>query len=160
MRRNTYKATMSISARVIEQLKDVRFDSKSVLLGMTMAAVASGAAPGVFASFSNTSAYKDAVAEVATDEMKTSAYFFAARYGLLPEDFNLWGMADSSGWTVAHEAALYGHLPTDFEHLDIADRAGRTVAQVMKDRDSNRRLVEDMKGNDKASLSMRPSGCG
>lgn len=130
MRKNTYKNTNSISQRVLDHLKELKIDSKSVLIGVAMTAVAGSSAPGVFASFTDTEAYKSAIKEVAPEEMRISANFFAARFGLLPDDFNEWGMADSSGWTVAHEAALYGHLPEDFEHLEMADRRGETVADV------------------------------
>ena len=132
MRKNTYKNNLSITQRVLDHLKELKIDSKSVLLGVTMAAVAGSSAPGVFASFADTDNYKSAIKEVATEEMRTSANFFAARFGMLPDDFNEWGMADESGWTIAHEAALYGHLPDGFEHVEMADRVGETVAQALK----------------------------
>jgi hypothetical protein len=45
-----------------------------------------------------------------------------------PTGFKQWGLADSSGWTVAHCAAAYGHLPADFDQWELADERGRTVA--------------------------------
>lgn len=138
MRKNTYRTAESITDRVLAQLKSLKFDSKSVLIGMTAAAIANMAAPaGPFASFGDTDTYKAAIKEAAPESIRTSANFFAARYGLLPDNFNEWGMTDESGWSVAHEAALYGHLPEEFAHMDLADRKGMTVADAKAQGQSN-----------------------
>lgn len=140
MRKNTYREAESITNRVLGQLKSLKFDSKSLLVGMTAAALANAAIPsGPFAAFSDTDAYKAAIKEAAPEGMRVSANFFAARYGLLPDNFNEWGMADDSGWSVAHEAALYGHLPDGFEHMDLADRRGTTVADALVQGQANAR---------------------
>ena len=54
----------------------------------------------------------------------------AARLGQLPNDFDLWGLADRKGTTVAHVAAQYGCLPESFARWDMADCVGTTVAHV------------------------------
>lgn len=78
----------------------------------------------------------------------------AARYDILPEDFTKWEIADSNGWSAAHEfikkrrlpenfikwiicdkdhysvahcGATYGNLPTDFNNYEIADLEGWSV---------------------------------
>lgn len=51
-----------------------------------------------------------------------------AMYGLLPEGFTEWDLADDTGWSVAHTAVMFGHLPKDFDRWDIANEDGWTVA--------------------------------
>jgi hypothetical protein len=48
--------------------------------------------------------------------------------GKLPANFNRWELADSSGWTIAHEGALHGCLPYDFDQWDMVNIYGWTVA--------------------------------
>jgi hypothetical protein len=64
---------------------------------------------------------------------KTVAHM-AVRKGYLPVDFNQWDLADSDGWTVAHEAADCEHLPVnipvDFAYWGLVDHNGQTVAQL------------------------------
>ena len=50
--------------------------------------------------------------------------------GHLPEGFDLWGLADEEGRTVAHEAARWQHLPEGFDRWDLADKTGWTVAHM------------------------------
>lgn len=61
--------------------------------------------------------------EVDIDEL-----FEQAGEGTLPSGCNSWKLADTCGWTVAHEAAHFGHLPADFDQWDLADKDGWTVA--------------------------------
>lgn len=153
MRKNTYQKAESITNRVLAQLKTFKFDSKSVLVGMTAATLANATLPsGPLASFGETDAYKAAIKEAAPEAMRTSANFFAARYGLLPDNFNEWGMVDESGWSVAHEAALYGHLPDGFEHMDLADRKGVTVAEAKAQGERNAAAYGRIGGDQKVAL--------
>lgn len=153
MQKNSYRKAESITNRVLAQLKTLKFDSKSVLLGMTAATLASAVVPsGPLASFGQSETYKAAIKEAAPESMRTSANFFAARYGLLPDSFNEWGMVDESGWSVAHEAALYGHLPEGFEHMDLADRKGMTVADAKAQGERNAIAFGGVAGAPKVAL--------
>jgi len=89
------------------------------------------------------------------DQDGISPFHILARNGALPEGFDKWDHAGSSGWTVAHEAVsgqvldndfswwhlrdedgtsvaraalIHDSLPEDFSHWEIEDADGRTVA--------------------------------
>jgi len=140
MQKNTYKFRKSLTEKVFDQLKKCNIDSKSLLIGAAMTAIASSTAPGVFASFAETEVYKVAARDIDLTNVITTSGFVGARYGLLEDGFNNWGMADESGWTVAHEAALFGNLPEDFEHMEMADKRGVTVADALAEGKRNARL--------------------
>ena len=57
-----------------------------------------------------------------------------AMLGKLPKDFDGWDLADTEGWSLAHEAAKWGTLPEGFSQWDLADKYGRTVKQVADER--------------------------
>lgn len=140
VQKNTYKFRRSLAEKVIDHLKKCNIDAKSVLIGATMTAIAGSTAPGVFASFSETEAYKRVARNVDLTNAETSKEFFAARFGLLKDDFQRWGLADETGWTVAHEAALFQNLPEDFPHMEMADRRGVTVADALAEGKRNSKL--------------------
>lgn len=140
MQKNTYKFRKSLTEKVLDQLRKCNIDSKSLLIGAAMAAIASSTAPGVFASFSETEVYKTAVKDIDLTNMITTSGFLGARYGLIEEGFRGWGIADETGWTVAHEAALFGNLPEDFEHMEMADKKGTTVADALAEGKRNARI--------------------
>jgi hypothetical protein len=140
MQKNTYKFRKSLADQVIERLKKCSFDSKSMLIGAAMAAIASSTVPGVFASFGETEVYKVAAKDIDLTNAITTGSFVGARYGLLEPGFDAWGLADESGWSVAHEAALFGNLPEDFPHMEMADKKGVTVADALAEGKRNAKL--------------------
>ena len=63
-------------------------------------------------------------------EEKTNHWLLLAEKGLLPEDFELWSLADETGRTAAHRAAKLGNLPPGFSAWELSDKSGWTVAQT------------------------------
>jgi hypothetical protein len=58
----------------------------------------------------------------------------AALRGNLPvlgPDSDLWVLADKNGWTVAHAAAGQGLLPEDFDQWGLTDNGGMTVLSCL-----------------------------
>lgn len=59
---------------------------------------------------------------------ETTKLFQQAKKGLLPEDFNQWGLVNDRGWSIAYTAAINNNLPANFNNWELADIDGWTIA--------------------------------
>jgi hypothetical protein len=76
------------------------------------------------------------------DRTGATVAHIAAEKGHLPASFTHWEISRGDGWTVAHEAAINGNLPTNVDPAVMAwtDHYGKTVGQCVKDHARNEEI--------------------